>query len=136
MRPLLVGEVNTYGANPDFALYPLPEHATGGRLARILDLSRGEYLRRFDRVNLCAGRWQTTQARTRAGALQGADPDQPFILLGRRVGCAFGLRSDTNFWTRIGLLYLLPHPSGLNHAWNDQRAVARTREFLAEFLRP
>ncbi len=136
MKPLLVGEVNPYGADPFFALYPLPEHATGGRLARILDLSRGEYLRRFDRANLCAGRWQTSLARARAGTLRGADLDRPFILLGRRVGCAFGLHSDTDFWTRTGLLYLLPHPSGLNHAWNDPRAVERTREFLSEFLRP
>ena len=37
-RPILVGMNNPYGADPAMALYPLPERASGGRLARILGL--------------------------------------------------------------------------------------------------
>ena len=69
-RILLVGESNPYGADPEFALFPLPERASGARLQEILRLSTGEYLRRHDRVNLCAeGKWSGPLAR------QSAQPD-------------------------------------------------------------
>ena len=39
-RTWLVGEQNPYGADPNFALYPLPENAAGARLARFLGLQK------------------------------------------------------------------------------------------------
>lgn len=140
MKPVLVGEVNPYGVDPFFALYPLPEHASGGRLAKILGLTRGEYLRRFERVNLCVGHWSAKQARVAAELLDRASSASPLLLLGRRVARAF--EYDAEFWTsyvpagRLGRIYLIPHPSAMNRVWNDPRAVVRTRDFLAEFLRP
>lgn len=59
LRPILVGEANPYGGDPRYALYPLPENSAGGRLCRlILKLEVRQYLRSFDRRNLCATkRW-------------------------------------------------------------------------------
>lgn len=132
MKPLLVGEVNPYGADPEMALYPLPEEASGGRLARILGLSRGEYLRRFDRVNLCSGRWSEREARDAAYALMTSG--RPKILLGTKVRKAFGYDPFPLF-TRSGDYYFLPHPSGRCRIWNRPGAYEKARELLEEFLR-
>jgi hypothetical protein len=63
-RVVLVGESNPYGADPRYALYPLPPQASGGRLARILGLSARQYLRAFPhRVNLLTtARWAAPAA--------------------------------------------------------------------------
>ncbi len=131
VKPLLVGEANPYGADPAFALNPLPEHASGGRLARILGLSRGDYLRIFDRRNLCPTTWSVPVARREAEAIMrvlGRD----VVLLGSKVAQAFGLRYEP-FTTR-GRLHLLPHPSGLSRAWNDPESIPRARALLAGLL--
>lgn len=150
-RPLLVGELNPYGADPAMALYPLPEHASGGKLARILGLSRGEYLRRFDRCNLCTGRWGTRPAYQQADALMSTtEPGgRDFILLGARVSRAFGflfqpftVRERPALDLGEGRLaprlrfFVLPHPSGRNLVWNRADAMGRARELLQEFLLP
>lgn len=148
MKPTLVGECNPYGADPYFALYPLPENASGGRLARILGLSRTEYLRRFDRVNLCEGSWSLPAARAKAQALRDG---RPLVLLGAKVCAAFKLAFVPFMQTglveqveptqgfikyrRIAVAYILPHPSGLNRIWNESDAVEKSRLCVAEFLR-
>lgn len=131
LKPLLVGEVNPYGADPAMALYPLPEDASGGRLARILGLSRGEYLRRFDRVNLCTGAWSIRAAREASYRLRVEGP--PKILLGQKVAAAFGFPAGPHFG-KVGNFYFLPHPSGRNRIWNRPGAQEKARELLAEFL--
>lgn len=134
MNVLLVGEANPYGGDPDMALYPLPEHASGGRLARILGLSRGEYLRTFDRCNLCAVEWRLPEARERARQL--VAENRVMVLLGAKVARAFG--GEYEPFTRSGVgsaVYVLPHPSGLNRAWNEPGAVERARALVAEALR-
>jgi hypothetical protein len=137
VKPLLIGELNPYGADPGFALYPLPEHASGGRLARILGLSRGEYLRRFDRVNLCTGKWSMRAARTAAAQLHHGEKGDK-VLLGAKVCKAFKLpytpfsaMYDVNTQQRY---YILPHPSGLNRIWNEPGSAARARELLKPIL--
>lgn len=148
MKPLLVGELNPYGSAPEFALYPLPEHASGGRLARILGLSRGEYLRRFDRVNLCEGKWRMSPAREHALTL--LRRGGPLVLLGAKVCKGFNLPYEP-FTCRdaeggknvlYGLdstvpavpIYILPHPSGLNRIWNAHGSSERARELLKPLL--
>lgn len=130
-RILLVGESNPYGADPTLALYPLPEHASGGRLARILGLSRSEYLRRHDRANLCDGPWRIREARVRARALFAPlPPGAGVVLLGAKVAEAFG-EPYTCYEVRLRLgvhLLVLPHPSGLNRAWNAVGSVQRARD--------
>jgi hypothetical protein len=141
VKPLLVGELNPYGADPEMALYPLPENASGGRLQRILGLSRGEYLRRFDRVNLCTGKWDATVARMRALEIVRERDGQVVVLLGAKVAGAF-LFDYTPFirWGRSmdsrgpGVVYILPHPSGRNPQWNEAGAQEKARELLRDFL--
>lgn len=138
MRPLLVGELNPYGSLPEFALYPLPENASGGRLARILGLSRGQYMRAFDRVNLCEGTWSMKWARNAAGGILGEriGSDAAIVLLGRKVQFAFGFK-DKEQLARVGTrMYLVPHPSGLNPFWNVPGNVERARQLLADVLAP
>lgn len=136
-RILLVGESNPYGDDPDFALYPLPEHASGGRLARILGLSRGEYLRRHDRVNLCVGAWSMPAAVERALQVHGERPEgSGIVLCGVKVAGAFrraaaypddqfkpmSLAQHGSRW------YLtLPHPSGLCRAWGVAGTTERAK---------
>lgn len=131
-RAVLVGEDNPYGPSPDMALYPAPEGSAGWRLCvLILMLQRADYLRRFARVNLCDGLWSTREARARAAEL--AATGVPVVMLGAKVSAAFG-RSAQEPFTRDGLFYRLPHPSGRCRVWNDPGAFGRARGLLAEFL--
>lgn len=135
-RPLLVGELNPYGGDPSVALYPLPPHASGGRLQRILGLSTTQYLRLFDRANLCVGAWDLAEARASAGQIL-ADPTRThLVLLGAKVSRVFcGVFEPFTLRATPGrpgqLVATLPHPSGLSRAWNEPGAELRARELLA-----
>ncbi|HUT79289.1 MAG TPA: hypothetical protein VM285_16435 [Polyangia bacterium] len=131
MKTLLVGEMNPYGADPAFALYPLPEHASGGRLARILGLHPREYLRTFDRVNLCTGKWSMRTARgeaNRLNTLQESGRWDHMVLLGRKVCDAFCVRYEP--FTSCGSYLVLPHPSGRCRAWSEAGAAERARALV------
>lgn len=137
VQPLLVGEANPYGAEPGMALYPLPERAAGGRLAAILGLTRGQYLRFFHRTNLCPQRWSMRVAREQASIILRVETG-PVVLLGRKVAAAFGIYAQSPFTVcehaeahcSSMRLYLVPHPSGLNRAWNEPGAAGRARSFF------
>lgn len=142
-KPLLVGELNPYGANPRYALYPLPKGSAGGRLSKvIMGLEPREYLKRFDRVNLCTVRWSNDEAIARADMILASREDGVIVLLGNRVTVAFGLKFDPftvrRLWTTdptasIGhKIVVLPHPSGRNRYWNDPLAMRQARRALAD----
>ena len=144
MKPWLIGESNPWqapGEDPDhvFDLYPLPEHASGGRLARILGMSRTEYLRAFNRRNLLAGPWREAAARLEAARLTRETGVAPLILLGAKVARAFGL-TGTAPWQSLRVapqgrtLVTLPHPSGRCRAWGDPNASARARALVLPLL--
>ena len=143
MRPVLVGEANPYGGNPGYALWPEPAGCSGHRLChKILQMDQREYLRAFDRVNLCHQDWTLRAAR------QGADEvftrfDGPLVLLGARVCQAFRIKYDPFSQVHVypsnplGLsstrpAVILPHPSGLSRAWNDPQSAVRARELIKE----
>lgn len=132
MRTLLVGEANPYGSLPEYALWPFPENASGGRLARILGFSTEDYLALFDRANLCPRAWSLAAAMASARELL-LGPRKYFILLGRKVATAFAY-GRREFFTRDGYFLLLPHPSGLCHLWNDPENVRRARKMVREVL--
>lgn len=137
MKPLLVGELNPYGIDPKFALYPVPKYASGARLAEILNLSRGRYLDRFDRVNLCIGEWSMKEARLTAEKILNQERDV-VILLGRKVATAFDVHVDLLTACLVGdgaTAYVIPHPSGLNRFWNEPDARERVRALLAPVLK-
>ena len=137
-RVLLVGEANPYGGDPDFALYPSPDGCAGHRLCcLVMGLGRAEYLRRFDRANLCPARWSGRQAKVTAWELweEAVRLRRPAVVLfGRKVAWA---------WRRSGALSpftvaddwgvkvaCLPHPSGLCREWNVPGAFERARAVL------
>ena len=132
MKPLLIGEANPYGSDPYYALYPEPENASGGRLARILGLSAERYLEVFDRRNLCPMEWSMKVARVEARQILLADLDRPIVLLGAKVSRAFEL--DFLPFNRERRLYQLPHPSGLCRIWTEPNAISRARALLVDLL--
>ena len=133
--PLLVGELNPYGADPHYALFCEPEHSAGGRMCRLVcALRRPTYLA-LHRVNLCDGRWSMKSARAKAEklTLTGA-PWNVVVMLGRKVADAFGYR-DGFFSVRrdeVFTLVSLPHPSGLCREWNRPHAFQTARSLLQE----
>lgn len=140
MKPLLIGEDNPYGSDPRFALYPRPTFSAGGRLChRILRLTEKEYIRDFERVNLCGGKWSVKEARKKAMELslgRGQDTS-PFVLLGTKVAKVFGVPFEpfTVVPQPLGggahrALIILPHPSGLNRLWNGIDSFEKAREVL------
>lgn len=139
MKPLLIGEANPYGADPSFALYPRPERASGHRLCTlVMGLRETEYLRNFDRVNLCPEKWSAPTSRFSAQRIMAGD-HQKIVLLGAKVTGAFGFKFEP--FTMIephapetvpnGKTYvILPHPSGLNRMWGKPGAYDQARQIL------
>ena len=146
MKPLLVGETNPYQSDPRlaqrYALYPDPPRCAGWNLCHtIMQLDEGEYLRRFDRVNLCFGHWSLPAARQRAHQLQfdrRKDGQHVFVLFGTRVSSAFTFqfvpytRHEKRWCASLFHYVILPHPSGLSRAWNEPGAYERARAVLRE----
>jgi hypothetical protein len=130
-KPLLIGEVNPRNMDPEYALYPLPLHRSGGRLAGILGLTSGSYLARFDRVNLCNGCWDKKEAEARAAEII-LGKTRPLVLLGKKVCNAFGVGYVP--FTRIGPCYILPHPSKLARIWHNPGSKDKARALLAPYL--
>ena len=133
MKPLLVGETNPYGGADEFALYPSPPGCTGHRLCHlILQLDADEYLERYDRANLCVGKWSAPRAREEALRLSSKHQAGTIVLLGSKVCSGFGLPFRP-FETTVGARFVvLPHPSGLNRMWGEPGAFDRARAVLRE----
>lgn len=143
-KPVLVGELNPYGGDPAMALYPLPAHASGGRLQKLLGLSVHRYLDVFDRTNLCTRAWDLTTARAKAFVLEVAPKtDRTFVLLGSKVATAFKVaftpftaservRGDPDAGTWLVRFVVLPHPSGRCRLWNEPGARDKARAALVE----
>ena len=149
VKPLLVGEANPYGGDPEFTLYPSPPGCSGDRLCRlVLGLDPDDYMGRFDRVNLCPRAWKIRDARIRADAIRKERRSSPTILLGAKVCAAFdvsfkpfsmvgdsnvrGRPHDERETGRVPVFVVLPHPSGLSRAWNAPGSYERARELLRE----
>jgi len=155
MKPLLVGEANPYQTDPRlaqrYALYPDPPNCAGWNLChKVMQLDEHEYLRRFDRVNLCDGKWAVRDARRKADDV--SKDARVFVLFGAKVASIFGWllgRDDFKPFTRhvesrphatcrdcvgevLRTYIVLPHPSGLSRAWNEPGAFERARAVLRE----
>lgn len=132
-RVLLLGEANPYGADPAFALYPLPRGASGDRLRVILNLSTTTYLRIFDRRNLLEeGRWSAPRARDEVGNIR----HRRRVLLGEKVTRAHGVAFAPFTSGKAGAVnyVILPHPSGRSRAWNDPDAPLLARAAVRRFF--
>lgn len=149
MKIVLVGMNNPYGADPKYALYPMPATSAGGRLFKMLraasdgDLGMSEYARIFDRINLVSGDWDRRLAEAKATDLviNGNYARRRVVLLGQEVKNAF-LKTSTialpesharwQYCSRSGAerWATLPHPSGRCRDWNDPEFMAICNPFF------
>jgi hypothetical protein len=139
MRPVLVGMNNPVSSDPKHALFPAPEGCTGHRLYEMLrsriDISRGEYLARFDRRNVVSLRvWDKKMAAEGAAKLEQEfwGSGRTIVLLGNDTREAFGHpRSLLHPYVIGGATWRqVPHPSGRNLWFNDPT----NRELVAILL--
>lgn len=129
---VIVGELNPYGADPAFALYHLPRNASGNRLREIMGLPDHAYAA-LEKVNICTGKWSLPAARTKATYAILFGEGTRLVLLGAKVRAAFFGPPPFGMERRAGCQLLgLPHPSGLNRAWDAPGARARARDVLRE----
>jgi hypothetical protein len=140
-KPLIVGEAPSKNE-----IVPTPiEGRVGRRLARCAGLSFDEFIDRFDRMNLLSVR-QDTQEKgfvfdSRAAGIvarelrERLEPGRTVLLLGHRVADAFGIKGEyfaTFAPPGEAVYYVLPHPSGVNHWWNDPANVEKMNAFMHE----
>lgn len=142
MRPVLLGMNNPISSRPEYALWPDPPNCTGWRLWKLLEARTGatqdQYLAAFDRRNLLPGKiWEGTRPAREAAAKMLPDlAGRTVVLLGQPVREAFAiprvlihpqvLHSVT--WRQ------LPHPSGLNHWFNQEVNRVMAGMMLAELM--
>lgn len=130
-----MGELNPYGVDPEYALFPWPRNASGNRLREILGITDSAYLALYGRTNLCVGKWSIVAAREAARAISVNELPRYIVLLGSKVCKAFGVPYEPYTVRPSGRGYplvVLPHPSGLNRAWNEPDAVERARRVMRE----
>ena len=134
MKPLLVGELNPHGSDPRHALFPYPKNGSGGRLCyKILGMSRLQYMSTFDRVNLCTGKWDRKKAAEKALEIIGETGPRIIVMLGAKVTRAFMYKYYVPFiyHQKYGkTMVTLPHPSGLNRIWNDEKNFRGARAMM------
>ncbi len=146
-RVLVVGEVNPISSRPEHALFCAPAGCSGHRLQELIfGLPRVHYLALW-RTNLCRGDWSKVSARHRVSELaDGRCPWDVIVMLGRQVASAFapliGISgaarppdiSSTISTGRTIILVAIPHPSGLNRAWNTPGEIPRVRELMTRVV--
>ncbi len=135
MKPLLVGELNPFGGDPAFALYPAPDGCSGHRLCcLILGMQRRTYIYAFDRCNLCVGKWSLPEARKAAQAIWDKPSAPRVVLCGAKVAKAWSVPFVPFEISEGGTVLVLPHPSGMCRLWHKPGAVQRARAAVASFL--
>lgn len=140
--PILVGESNPYSEkyagkiSPEFDLYPYPAGSAGWRLCyRILNLTASDYLRRFERRNLCRGPWRITEAQAAVPIIAREAAGRTLVLLGVKVCKAFEVKYSPFSVLNEGAasnIVVLPHPSGLCRIWNEPGSIERARATLSQ----
>lgn len=146
MRVVIIGEAPNAGVLP--VRHPdVLSGSIGRRLAEWAGVTFDEYLERTTRVNLFdyqPQKWDREAARRKAAAI--ADElriTDVLILLGSRVAESFDVLDWPMYewkWYPFGdLLYVhtarLPHPSGLNRAYNDPKQRALAGMVMSEAMR-
>ena len=136
MRPVILGMNNPYSDSPRHALFPHPPQSAGYRLWKMLNsrtgLTRGQYVRAFDRRNLVTGSWVRENAAHNFAAMRQELHGREVLLLGEEVRRVVGVPRELVLPTAWdGVVYRqLPHPSGRCLWYND----ATCRELAALLL--
>lgn len=138
-KPVLVGELNPYGPDPRWALWPDPPGCAGGRLCHVvLAMEVLRYLDTFDRVNLCTGRWSKADAQDAARRVMRGWGR--IVALGAKVAGAFGVPFEPFTVKSLSvdqdecIVAVLPHPSGRSRIWNGVGSYQRARDTVASLL--
>jgi uracil-DNA glycosylase len=147
-RPLLIGAAPGPNTKREHPLLCIPKTSAGGRLQQLMGISRVEYLRRFDRINLiahypgatCRGdKFPMGQAKSNAEAMRPLLIGRKVILVGSGPRDAFGLSElDWHTWQRCPVwgatdFVAVPHPSGRNHWYNKEDNRRQAEEFWRRF---
>jgi uracil-DNA glycosylase len=148
MKPLIIGQAPARG-NDD---KPPFSGQSGARLARLAGVGvSGDVLpEHFDLINLIEaypgkkGRgdyFDMATAREAAMLIRDRlrqDPPRLVLLMGRKVKRAMGVNGDVEYleWFNLeeSLAACFPHPSGLNHWWNEPGNVGLAQGFLRGVL--
>jgi len=135
MRPILVGEAPGPNTDPYRPLNCDESTSAGGRLRDIMRIDRDQYNMMFDKINLMPlkpDRWSIPESREKADKLMRFLYNRDVFLLGKRVAHAFGMM-ERQFFDGLHcgqtVLYVVPHPSGLNRWYNDAENVEISRQF-------
>lgn len=78
------------------------------------------------------------EARDAVGRVRASNPWTSFILVGKRVALAFGLRDPALlrwFWSEGAWFAVVPHPSGINRWYNDPENARAAATFMLETAR-
>jgi hypothetical protein len=159
MRPLLIGQAPGPNTDPDFPLFPVPAGSTGGRLQALMDITRGRYLKDFDRVNVLrhfpgkyedGDKFPLTKARVAADAMRTFLAGRVVIFVGRQTATAFGLDPEWAWHTwrdihvkrrcavqhnhTLARAAVVPHPSGRSRWYNEEGNRAQARAFWQNVL--
>jgi hypothetical protein len=158
MKPLLIGQAPGPNTDPDYPLFPVPRTSAGGRLQELMGLSRGEYLKAFDFVNVLRhfpgkhkrdDKFPMPLARAAADAMRPLLAGRRVILIGRNVASAFGLDEvDWHAWYEVKVrrrclvsktpwtasMAVAPHPSGRSRWYNEADNRAQARQFWNRLL--
>lgn len=155
--PLLIGQAPGPNTRPDMPLFPVPSKATGGRLRVIMGINKSEYLERFDRINLLPyfpgshkreDKFPIKPAKLAAAVLLPLLAGRTVILVGRSVANAFGFDEEWHCWTKwrplyrpsifnnkgIGVMVVVPHPSGRNPWYSDPENLEVAKTFWHKFF--
>jgi hypothetical protein len=117
-----------------------PAYPSGGRLAKLLGWTAGEFRDRADRVNLWPGRGSPPLRDAAAGAnLAPALRGWRVVALGGRAAKALRVSGGLFEWG-VGpfgfVAARMPHPSGLSRWWNAPMASREASSFLRGAVRP
>lgn len=140
-KTIIVGMNNPYSDDPELALWPSPLGCAGHRLWQMLrdrcQVTRSEYCRAFERVNLVTGDWDRNEARCAAEARVEMWRNRRVILLGSAVRSAFRLPPllVEPVLSRGVYFRQLPHPSGRCRWYNDPKNRAIAGMVLEEEMR-
>lgn len=137
-RPVIVGMNNPLSEDPRAALLPYPKKSAGWNLWRmahdVCGVSRSEFRRSFEFVNLCDARvWCPIAARRKYDTIESAWEGRRVVLMGAAVLGVLHLQRPSSglIWqSRAGYRWCsLPHPSGLCREYNNPivRRVAGLR---------
>jgi hypothetical protein len=127
---------NPYGNDPRTALWPDPPGCAGWRLWKMLEQETGatkrQYIKAFERENLCVGQWNMEEARSKMFQLIVNNGHLNFILVGNDVWRAYSSSPKPLPFTWSHNVAWIPHPSGRNRLYNDSRIYLSCVYFMAE----